>query len=39
MRRAVLIVLFTLAWTIGPVMRVGDEPVQPVPSPVVTISR
>lgn len=36
MRRAVTIALFVLAWTIGPVIHVHDEPA---PEPSVTISR
>ena len=36
MRRAVLLVLFTLAWTVGPVVRVADEPA---PQPVVDAPR
>lgn len=40
MRRAVIVGLFVLAWMIGPVARVGDEPAPPPePSPAVTVIR
>ena len=40
MRRAVIVALFVLAWMIGPVARVDDEPVPaPEPSSTVTVSR
>jgi hypothetical protein len=31
MRRAVITVLFVLAWMVGPVARIADEPVAPQP--------
>lgn len=42
MRRAVIVALFVLAWTIGPVVYVGDGPVPPPApesSPIGTVSR
>jgi len=40
MRRAVIVALFVLAWTIGPVVNVGDGPVPPpAPAPTATVSR
>lgn len=32
MRRAVIITVFVLAWSIGPVVHVADEPVLPQPA-------
>lgn len=42
MRRAVIVALFVLAWTIGPVVNVDDGPVPPPApaySPTGTVSR
>lgn len=40
MRRAVIVVLFVLAWTIGPVVNVAEGPVlPPAPAPTSTVSR
>lgn len=37
MRRAVIIALFVLAWTIGPVARI-PETAEPAPSPEPTVT-
>lgn len=42
MRRAVIVALFVLAWTIGPVVNVDDGPAPPrapTSSPTATVSR
>jgi hypothetical protein len=41
MRRTVAVALLTLAWLIGPVIRIQDGPLSPppAPSPTITISR
>lgn len=39
MRRTVIVALLTLAWMIGPVVRVADEPAPPASEPTVSISR
>ena len=36
MHRAVIVTLFTLAWLIGPVVRVEGTPPPPAPEPAVT---
>lgn len=36
MRKAVIVTLFTLAWMIGPVVRIEDAPLPPAPEPAVT---
>jgi hypothetical protein len=32
MRRTVIVVLFVLAWMVGPVAHIADEPVAPQPA-------
>jgi hypothetical protein len=42
MRRTVAVALLTVAWLIGPVIRIQDGPLPPptpAPSPSITISR
>ena len=40
MRRTAIVALFVLAWTIGPVAHIHDEPVPPTtPPPALTVSR
>ncbi|MFJ4785130.1 hypothetical protein [Streptomyces sp. NPDC088794] len=38
MRRALILTLLVLAWTIGPVARVQDGPVTPAPEPTNTLT-
>ncbi|WP_405673245.1 hypothetical protein [Streptomyces sp. NBC_01530] len=42
MRRAFIVALLTLAWMVGPVIRIQDgtmPPPAPEPAPSITISR